>query len=587
MTIFQLARGFWAHLKTRRKQQLAVLLVLMILASFAEVLSLGAVLPFLGVLTQPERVFTYPPIQGWLAWMRLNEPRDLLMPITLVFISAVLLAGMVRLLLLYFSTKLSYAIGADFSYEIYRRTLYQPYTVHISRNSSEVISGVTDKVSAVINYFLTPILSLFGNCVILISILSALLVVNPWVSLITFIGFGLIYGGVIIVTRKRLAAYSAQIADKSTQVVKILQEGLGGIRDVLIDGSQEAYSRLYQRADVPLRNAYAGSVIIGGAPRFAAEALGMAFIAILAYLMASKEGEIGNAIALLGVLALGAQRLLPVLQQGYMSIILLRSGRYSLRDALSLLNQPMNEALCGAGVAGLPFLQGISMRHMSFRYSDNTPLVLRNLNLWIPKGGRTGFIGATGSGKSTLLDIVMGLLLPTEGGVWIDGIKLDSSTQRAWHCYIAHVPQNIYLSDASISENIAFGVPPDQIDLDRVYCAAQQAQIAGDIDTFPDRYDTNVGERGVRLSGGQRQRIGIARALYKQAAVIIFDEATSALDNETERAVMDAIDGLDRNLTILMVAHRLSTLERCDQVVELWQGGVRRVGSYAEIVRSV
>ena len=586
MTLVQLARGYWAHLTIRRKHQLAVLLVLMILASFAEVLSLGAVLPFLGVLTQPEIVFAHSAIQPLLGWMDITSPQSLLLPITLGFIIAALLAGGMRLLLLYVQTKLSYAIGADFSYQIYRRTLYQPYAVHVSRNSSEVISGVTSKVRMIIGYFLTPILTLISSAVILVSILVALVVVNPLVSLAAFLGFGAIYGIVIIVTRTRLKAYSQRIATESNQVVKLLQEGLGGIRDVLLDGTQETYCQQYRRADIPLLHAQASSTIIGGSPRFAAEALGMAFIAFLAYVMARQDGGITGTIALLGVLALGAQRLLPVLQQGYLSIIQLRSGRHSLEDALGLLNQHIDAQVYGQSARALPFERSIRLENLEFRYNSQTPLVLQDVNLTIPCGTRVGFIGTTGSGKSTLLDIIMGLLCPTAGILWVDDIPLEPGTQRAWQRRIAHVPQSIYLADASIAENIAFGVPAPQIDRDRVRLAAQQAQISDHIESLVDGYDTRVGERGVRLSGGQRQRIGIARALYKQAEVIILDEATSALDNATEQAVMDAISAVGEGLTVLIIAHRLTTLRNCDQIVELRQGGVVRVGNYAEIISS-
>jgi ATP-binding cassette subfamily B protein len=584
-SLIQLAKGFWSHLASRRKRQLLVLLVLMVFASFAEVLSLGAVLPFLGVLTQPERVFHHPGMQSVLGWLHITTPAQLLLPVTVSFIVAALLAGAMRLLLLYASTRLSFAVGADFSFQIYRRTLYQPYAVHVSRNSSEVISGVTSKAAGVIRYFLTPVLTLFSSAVMLVAILTALLVVDPMMSLAAFLGFSLIYGTVILMTRKKLTLYSRKMSSESTKVVKVLQEGLGGIRDVLIDGTQELYCQQYRQADTPLRHAQAGSAFIGGAPRFAAEALGMVFIATLAYVLSRQSGGVASAITLLGVLALGAQRLLPVLQQGYAAVVLLRTGRHSLNDALALLAQPIDPAVYGADTqVVLPFRRSIELRDLGFRYVPQAPQVLHDLNLTIPRGGRVGFIGATGSGKSTLLDLIMGLLMPTEGEILIDGVPLVSATQRAWQQRLAHVPQSIYLADTSIAENIAFGLSPSQIDLDRIRHAAQQAQIAAHIESLPQQYDTPVGERGVRLSGGQRQRIGIARALYKQAEVIIFDEATSALDNTTERAVMDAIDGLGADLTVLMIAHRLTTLQRCDQIVELQHGRIQRVGSYAQIV---
>jgi ATP-binding cassette subfamily B protein len=262
----------------------------------------------------------------------------------------------------------------------------------------------------------------------------------------------------------------------------------------------------------------------------------------------------------------------------------LRSGKGFLADVLDLLDQPLPAHADAPLPPPLPFQHAITFDHVGFRYAPEAPWVLKDLNLTIRKGSRVGFIGGTGSGKSTLLDIVMGLLHPVEGALAIDGTVITPENYRAWQAQIAHVPQSIFLADTTIAENIAFGVPRDKIDFLRVRQAARKAQLAETIEAMGKQYDTRVGERGIRLSGGQRQRIGIARALYKQAKVIVFDEATSALDNETERAVMEAIDSLDQDLTVLMVAHRLTTLKNCTQIIELAEGTMRRSGTYQEIV---
>jgi ATP-binding cassette subfamily B protein len=314
------------------------------------------------------------------------------------------------------------------------------------------------------------------------------------------------------------------------------------------------------------------------------EALGMLLIAILAYTLAKQPDGVAKVIPVLGALAFGAQRLLPVLQQGYSAWINIQGGQASLHDVLELLDQPLPVYANQSIYEQLSFQQCISLNNLSFRYSAQTPWVLKDLNLSITKGSRVGFIGKTGSGKSTLIDIVMGLLQPNEGGLEIDGHQITASNCRSWQAHIAHVPQVIFLSDSTIEENIAFGIPKEKIDHERVMQAAAQAQIAEIIESWPKQYQTFVGERGIRLSGGQRQRIGIARALYKQADVMIFDEATSALDNETEQAVMQAIESLSKNLTILIIAHRLTTLKSCTQIVELDEGRIKRVGSYQDIV---
>ncbi len=581
--IGSLLKRLWYHISPRRRGQFGLLLVLMLLASFAEILSIGAVLPFLGVLTAPERIFELPAAQPFIQALNITEPKQLLLPLTVVFGSAALIAGAMRLLLLWASTRLSFATGADLSISIYRRTLYQSYAVHYARNSSEVINGISGKTSGVI-YVITMGLTLISSAALLITILIALLSVNPLIALTAFGGFGLIYVLIIRLTRKQLAINSEHIARESTQVIKSLQEGLGGIRDVLIDGSQAAYCQIYSNADLPLRRAQGSTSFIGLSPRYVMEALGMMLIAVLAYSLAQQADGIAKAIPVLGALALGAQRLLPVLQQAYGAWSGIQGNQVSLQDALELLDQPLPDYANQPTPQPLPFNENISLKRLDFRYSAQTPYVLKQINLVIAKGSRVGFMGATGSGKSTLLDIVMGLLQPTDGSLLIDNQKVTPANHRAWQAHIAHVPQAIFLADSTIEENIAFGVPKDQIDHVRVRQAAQQAQITETIESWSDQYQTVVGERGVRLSGGQRQRIGIARALYKQADVIIFDEATSALDNETEQVVMQAIEGLSKDLTLLIIAHRLTTLKNCTKIVELGSGGIKRMGSYQEIV---
>jgi ATP-binding cassette subfamily B protein len=555
----------------------------MLLASFAEIISIGAVLPFLGVLTEPNRVFDNPMALPFIKVMGITEASQLLLPLSIAFGLAVLAAGAMRLLLLWTSARLSFATGADLSISVYRRTLYQPYAVHIARNSSEIISGISGKIDGVMQV-VSMLLTLISSGVMLSAILIALLTVNPTVALAAFGGFGLIYACIVKLTSSRLAKNGQIIARETSQVIKSLQEGLGGIRDVLIDGSQDIYCKIYRSADHPLRRARGSSAFISSSPRYGMETLGMLLIIVLAYELARQSDGIAKAIPVLGALALGAQRLLPVLQQAYAAWSMINAEHASLQDAMELLDQPLPKYADEKYTEPLMFKKRISVKGLAFRYSNATPWVLKDLNLTIEKGSRVGFIGKTGSGKSTLLDIVMGLLQPTEGAIEVDGKPITAGNQRAWQAHIAHVPQAIFLTDGSIEENIAFGVPKEKIEFARILLAARQAQVASFIETLPKQYQTFVGERGIRLSGGQRQRIGIARALYKQADVIIFDEATSALDNETELAVMQAIENLDEQLTILIIAHRLTTLRNCTQIVELGECGIHSLETYNNII---
>ena len=585
--------NLWSHLSRRRHKQFFLLLTLMFITSIAEVVSIGAVLPFLGVLTAPEQVYQHPLIQPVNQLFSINTPDQLILPLSVFFIVSALFAGAVRLTLLYVATRFSYAIGADLSINIYNRTLYQDYEKHASRNSSEVIDGVITKTNIVIGGVVTPMLTLISSIVIIMAIIATLFVIDPVIALAVLLGFGLLYLGVIFYTRNRIIENGKIIASQSKQMVKSLQEGLGGIRDVLIDGSQQFYCDLYRKADLPLRRASGDNEFISAAPRYAMEALGMMVIAVIAYSMTLREEGLSTAIPILGALALGGQRLLPVLQQAYSSYSKLKGSSPSLKSTLFLLDQslpryalkPKNSHSMGE----ITFEREIRLKNINFHYvadrsGSNTSQVLKNVNLTLTKGSRIGFIGTTGSGKSTLLDIIMGLLHPVSGEVIIDGQPVTSENRRSWQMHIAHVSQNIYLSDGSIEENIAFGIPREKIDHQQVRLAAKQAKIAELIDGWQEGYQTLVGERGMKLSGGQKQRIGIARALYKRADVLVLDEATSALDNETERAIMESIENLGRGVTVFMIAHRLTTLEQCDQIVKLGKGNQVYTGTFQEMI---
>lgn len=583
-SIVQMLRRLWYHISPRRRGQFGGVLLLMMIACFAEVFSIGAVLPFITALTAPDRIYSNPTAQPFIQALGFTAPSQLVLPLTVCFGVAALFAGVMRILLQLASTRLSFAAGADLSISIYRRTLYQPYSVHCARNSSEVIAGISVKANTVIVGIILPILNLLSASVLLLVILVALVSIDPVIALLAFGGLGSIYGIVIGLTRKQLLIDSQCIASESANVIKCLQEGLGGIRDVLIDGNQAAYCQIYRNADLRLRRAQASHVFISASPRYGMEALGMLLIASLAYSLVKQPDGIAKAIPILAAFAIGAQRLLPALQQVYSAWSNIQVCTASLRDALDLLDQPIPAYADKPKPTPISFNRVISLKRLGFRYNQNNVHALSEIDLNIPKGGRVGFIGTTGSGKTTLVDVIMGLIQPTEGTVEVDGQVLTPENLRSWQAHIAHVPQAIYLADKSIEENIAFGVPNNEIDHLRVREAAQQAQLAQAIESWPAGYQTLVGERGICLSGGQRQRIGIARALYKQANVIIFDEATSALDLETEQEVMQAIEGLSKSLTLLIIAHRLHTLRNCTQIVELKNAKIKSIGTYSDLV---
>jgi ABC-type bacteriocin/lantibiotic exporter with double-glycine peptidase domain len=581
---FSLVKRLWHHLSTERHRQFCLLIGLMILVSIAEMLSVGALFPFLKTLSNADVVYNHPGAQYFIKALGIKSAEALLLPLLIIFGLVVIITAILKLLLLWASSRFSFSTGSDLSASIYRRTLYQPYSVHVNRNSSEVINGIVTKANGVIYGVLSPILSLISSSLILIAVLAILISIDFMVSISVFLGFGTLYWIVIWLTRFQKIKNSKLIACESTQVIKSLQEGLGGIRDILVDGSQSTYCDIYKSADYSLRRAESSNHFIIHFPRYGLEALGMLFISIAAYLVFKQSEDISKVIPVLGVMALGAQRMLPLMQVVYSSWSSVQGCRISLSDTLNLLDQPLPSYYNQEEKSSLNFSHKISLEAVSFRYNHDAPWIFKELNLEISKGSCIGFIGKTGSGKSTLIDIVMGLLRPTQGVLKVDSQVITAENQRAWQFHIAHVPQAIFLADSTIEENIAFGQPKNKINHLRVIQAARDAKISDFIETLPNKYEAVIGERGVRISGGQRQRLGIARALYKNADVIIFDEATSALDSKTEAEVIDTLDGLSKNNTILIIAHRLTTLKKCSQIVEIAEGKIQRIGSYEEIV---
>lgn len=569
------------HISPRRRWQFVLLAVLTLAGSIAEAASLGAVVPFIGILTDPARVFGLPAVAPIVRWLGATSPDQLVTPLAVFFAATAMIAGGVRLLLLWVATTVSNATGADLSVEVYRRVLDQPYLTHVARNSSEVISGMTQK-AATAALVLMGLVTFATSLVLFAAILFTLLLIDPLMATISSVTLGGAYAVVAIQTRRRLRANSTLIANTQTTTVRALQEGLGAIRDVLLDGTQDVYVAVYERAIRQLQTATGENSYITIAPRFGMETLGMVLVAAVALVIGHQGRGVASALPVLAALGLGAQRLLPLLQQCYGNWSVISGNQAALVDVLDLLEQPTSNHVEKSAPATPTFHDRISVRSIRLQYDADGPFALNGIDLEIRKGARIGIIGTTGSGKSSLMDVLMLLMIPTEGGVFVDGVAVTPGKVRGWQKMLAHVPQAIFLTDASVAENIAFGVPSDRIDWPRVRDAAASAQIDGFINGLAEGYGTFVGERGVRLSGGQRQRIGIARALYKQASILILDEATSALDPTTEAAVISEISALTRELTIVSVAHRLTTLKHCDTIVQLERGRIVAQGPFSQ-----
>jgi ABC-type multidrug transport system fused ATPase/permease subunit len=567
---FGLLLGLWAYFKPHRRMQLFLLLVVMFASGGSELLSLGAVFPFLAVLNDPEKLWHQRGVQNIANSLGYTEASQLVLPSVLAFATAAIFAALIRLINLWLNGRLAAAVGSDLSCDAYRRTLYQPYSFFLDSNSASAITTITTQIARTIQA-LTIFLQLITSAIVSIALLAGLFLIDAGVALGAALLFGSVYALLAVTSRKELHRNSHMISLAAKFQMKTLKEGFGAIRDVLLDGNQQTYVEIYRRADFPQRQLQARNLFLSLFPRYVVEALALVSIACLGgFLVLQQPGEI-DAIPLLGALGLGAQRLLPSLQQTYGRWSTIKGFNADLIGVLAMLKQPMPPIVSIDGP--LQLRKNIRFQDVTFRYASEQKDVLKNLDLVIHRGERIGLVGTTGSGKTTMVDIMMGLLYPTEGRVLIDGEDLHDPAHperiAAWRATIAHVPQSIYLADSTIAENIAFGIPIQNIDMKLVEQAAKQAQLSEFIQSTSGGYQSSVGECGIRLSGGQKQRIGIARALYKKAQVLVFDEATSALDMSTETAVMDSLYDLSNDLTFIIVAHRVDTLKKCNRIIEL------------------
>lgn len=560
---------FWQYLSKKRQIQYVFLLVLMMLSSLAEMVSIGAVMPLLSVLMSPENLYQKDFIQPVIIFLELTEADELRTPVVSFFIIAVTVAAVIRVALLYSTFQLQYKTGTDVSLNIYKRTLDQDYLNHINRNSSEVVSAIFLKTNLVIGGLVGPCFAFISSFLMSLCIITILVIVNTSIIFYAFIFFAAVYGFIIFYLRKKVKINGEIIAENTTLMLQHLQEGLGGIKDIILDDTQEFYCNQYYKSLSLRQNAAAINAFYGASPKPVIETVGILCIALFSYYLSNEEGGIERAIPMLAALTLGAQRLLPAMQLLYGSYTSIKASKPMLIDLLFLLNQKVTKHTKISSAPLITFEKEILISNLSFRYSKEEPWVLKDLSIRLKKNTTVGFVGTTGSGKSTLINIIMGLLDPSEGYIAVDGKVIEIRNKKSWQAHIAHVPQDIFLADGTIEENIAFGIPPEKIDHYLVREVAKKANILDLIESTKYGYQTNVGEEGAKISGGQRQRIGIARALYKKCDVLVLDEATSSLDNGTEKQIMKEVSALSGEMTILIIAHRLSTLENCDELIDI------------------
>lgn len=572
----------WSFIERKRKIYFLLLLSLMIISVFAEILSLGSIIPFITILTDPNRLLNIYLVSEFINIFNLEQDQ-LLIIFTIFFCSTVIIAGLIRFFLLYLSVMLVYLIGSDLSHQIFVKTLNQSYETHLGRNSSDVLNSIVVNVNRVIGSVLMPSVNLLSSMILVIGIFFFLIALSPIITVSVYITFICSYLLIIKITKHRIEINSVIMAKQSPIVIKSIQEGLGSIRDIIIDNNHSFYSDLYKKSDFSVRKAAGTNAFIANSPRLLIETIALIFMAIVSYVISQTNQGFLSMLPYFAVLALAAMRLMPMVQQAYAAITSIKGMKQVLENVIVFLEQNINHENSQSIDSKINYKKRIYLNDITFSHKGSSNNILQNLNLDIKKGTSIGIIGGTGIGKSTLLDLMMGLILPTNGSILIDDVSINQNNRSAWQNNITHVPQNIFLADLSIEENIAFGVPKNKINKDLIVASAKIAQIHDEILEIDGAYKAQIGERGAKLSGGQIQRIGIARALYKKPSVLFLDEATSALDDNIEEKVVSSINAI-KGITIIIVAHRISSLKFCNEIYRLENKNIISVGNYKNLI---
>ena len=566
--MLNLISGIKSYLSSIRKVQLIILSVLMIFLSVAEAISLASIVPFIGVFMNPDMFFSNPWLSFFINFFGINNNDQLFLLVTIIFISLLILSFLIRIFTLYLTNKITYFIEADLKIKIFKYNINQSYSYHLKKSSYIVMSNIVQKTNA-IAVFANSFIQILGCSLTVLFILGVLLIIEPFIILSISSVVILFFIFIAFLNRDRILKNSEKISQNQDKIVSTFQDSVGYIGEIILYSLQNIFTTKFNKSSQQIAESQTYNANVQQSPRIYLEYLTLFCLVILIFYFNQSEFEIVNSFTLLAALGYGSQKVIPLINRVYVCYSSMRNAQASVIDVLSVLDSSKKEENENLLSEKIILDSSIKLDNIYFSYNNDENYILKNISLEIKKGSKVGIKGTTGSGKSTLSNIIVGLLDPTKGKLIVDDILINSQNKSAWQKNIAIVPQNIFLNDVSIAENIAIGIEKDKIDLEKIKNVARQAQISDLVENKPNQYNEKVGERGIKLSGGQKQRIGIARALYRDAKIILFDEATNQLDVDTETLIMDSMYSLDKEITVILIAHRLSTLERCDKVIDL------------------
>ncbi|VFQ47454.1 ABC transporter ATP-binding protein [Desulfoluna butyratoxydans] len=577
------------HDKQERRNVLWLFGMVLIMG-LLEVVGVASIMPFIAVVSNPEIIksniylsFLYNTV-GFTA----TEPFLILLGavVFVLVLGSLIFKALANWVLARYTHMRTYSISS----KLLDGYLYRPYTWFLNRHSADLSNLVLAEVQQVINYALMPAVQLISNIVVAIFLSSLIVAVDPMVALVSVATISCAYVFIYVILRKYLKAIGVQRLNSNLSRYQVVQEAFGGIKEVKVMGLECAYSRNFRNHSLRFAQCQAMNQIIGQLPRFALEGLVFGGMLILMLtLLVSRGGELGEVLPMLVLYAFAGTRLMPALQQIYLGMTRLRFGKPALdklHKEFKIVAKVSHSGRCKCKSPEPVLLNSrLELRNIRYTYPLAEKSSLIGLNLEIPAKSTVAIVGSTGAGKTTAVDLILGLIIPQEGELIVDGVPVTEQKTLGWQRSIGYVPQHIFLTDNTVAGNIAFGVPQNDIDRNAVMRAAKIAELHDFVmNDLPSGYDTMIGEQGVRLSGGQRQRIGIARSLYHDPNVLILDEATSALDNSTEKKVMDTVHSLGQRKTVIMIAHRLSTVQDCDIIFLLENGELIDSGTYDDLI---
>jgi ATP-binding cassette, subfamily B, bacterial PglK len=577
-------KKLWHILLPQQRMMSFTLIVLMFLGMILETLGVGLVIPLLVFITKDDLHIEYPAIQNWFDYIGNPSQVELISMAMIAFAVIYTIKALFSGYFAWFQAKFIADLQINYSQKLFTGYLRQPYTFHLQNNSAQLIHNVTTEVSMFINATESSLI-IMTEVSVGIGISMLLLAVEPFGAMLIIMG--LVLGGGIVykTTRGIILGWGRGRMKHNVLRMQHLQQGFGSTKDIKLLGREEEFISQYSEHNEKEAKITRNWMAMRALPRLLLELLAVFSLVSLVLVMISRESNVGEIVTVLGLFTAAAFRLMPSVNRvlsAFQNVRFALPAINKLYDEFTRITEHANKQNTHA--EALNFDDEIKLKNISFNYPANEAPVLRNVNITIKKGSTVGFIGTTGAGKSTLVDTVLGLLTPSEGDILIDGININNNL-RGWQNHIGYVPQHIYITDDSIRRNIAFGLSNEKIDDDSIWKSIRSAQLEEFIKELPEGLDTVLGEHGVRLSGGQRQRIGIARSLYHSPDILVLDEATSSLDTATERDVMDTIKELHRQKTIIIVAHRLSTVEGCDWLYRLEKGRIVDEGTVEDVLK--